>query len=90
MWIRLHPPFGGRKTSNAKIWDELNLSESVGVEEFLKHLVQRFPELNRHVRSSGEETFHHLLLLRGGEVLNETDQIRPDDRIEIMMPLTGG
>jgi hypothetical protein len=90
MWIRLHPPFGGRKTSNGKIWDELNLSEPVGVEEFLKQLAQRFPELGRHIRPSGEETFHHFLLLRAGEVLNETDQIRPDDRIEIMMPLTGG
>ena len=90
MWICLHPPFGGRKTSNGKIWEELTISKPVGMEEFLEHLAERFPQLSRHIRQSGEETFHHLLLFRGGEVLNETAQIQPDDRVEIMMPLTGG
>ena len=90
MWVRLHPPFGGRKTTNGKIWDELPISESVGVEEFLQRLAAQFPHLSQHIRTSGEETFHQLLLLRGGEVLNEADRIQPEDRIEIMMPLTGG
>ena len=90
MWVCLHPPFGGRKTSNGKIWDELTIAKPMGVEEFLKILTERFPQLSQYIRPSGEETFHQLLLLRSGEVLNETDQIQPDDRIEIMMPLTGG
>ena len=90
MWVCLHPPFGGRKTSNGKIWDELTIAKPMGVEEFLKKLTERFPQLSQYIRTSGEETFHQLLLLRGGEVLNETDQIQTDDRIEIMMPLSGG
>jgi hypothetical protein len=90
MWICLHPPFGGRKTSNGKIWDELPISEPMGVEEFLEHLVERFPQLRRYIRQSGEETFYHMLLFRTGEVLNETARIQPDDRVEIMMPITGG
>jgi hypothetical protein len=90
MWVCLHPPFGGRKTSNGKIWHEMTISKPMGVEEFLKRLAERFPQLCRYIRPSGEETFHQLLLLRAGEVLNESDQIQPDDRIEIMMPLTGG
>ena len=90
MWVCLNPPFGGRKTSNGKIWDEITISEPIGVEEFLKRLAEQFPQLSQYIRTSGEETFHQLLLLRGGEVLNETDQIQPEDRIEIMMPLTGG
>lgn len=90
MRVCIHPPFGGRKTTNGKIWDELPIFESVGVEDFLQRLAKQFPQLRQHIRTSGEETFHQLLLLRGGEVLNEIDIIQPEDRIEIMMPLTGG
>jgi len=90
MWVRIHPPYGGRKTSDEKIWEELAIPETMGVEEFIKYLVQKIPELSPHIRSSGEETFHHLLLCRQGEILNETARIHPDDRIEIMMPATGG
>ena len=41
----------------------------------------RFPE---------EDTMYHFILVREDRILNITDQIHPEDRIKIMLPITGG
>ena len=40
--------------------------------------------------ASEEETFHQFILIRGDHVINPEDRIMPEDRMVVMMPLTGG
>ena len=85
MWIRLLPPFGDGRT-----WQELNLPEGAGVKELIEQLAAANPHLQPYLRSSVEETFHQFILLREDHVLAADDRIAPDDRIVLVMPLTGG
>lgn len=90
MWFRLHPPFGNRKVGDRKVWEEIALEAPITVKDFLTRLKALHPELCDHICVEEEETFHHLLLFRQGDVIDKNDKVYPDDRIEIMMPLTGG
>lgn len=85
MWVSLHPPYG-----SGKVWEEVDLPSPAGVRDLLEQLRGTHPELKRYFRDSAEETFHHLLLIRGDHVLTEEDTIQEKDRIVVMMPLTGG
>jgi len=85
MRIKLHRPFG-----DGKRWEQVDLPRSASVKDLLDQLKKNHPELKQYIRDSEEETFHHLVLIRGDHVLNEDDRIEPDDRIVVMMPLTGG
>ncbi|MEW5721746.1 MAG: hypothetical protein AB1896_01475 [Thermodesulfobacteriota bacterium] len=85
MWVRLHAPFGDGRT-----WDRINLPPSARTLELLAVLKKRCPALEPLIQPTPEETFHHFLLLRDDYVLGAQDQIAPDDRIVVVMPLTGG
>jgi hypothetical protein len=85
MWVRLLPPFGDGKT-----WHEINLPSGAGVKDLIDQLAKANPELCPYLRQTAEETFHQFILLRGDYVLKVEDTIEPDDRIVLLMPLTGG
>ena len=90
MWLRLHPPFTGRPIKEGNIWTEITLSEPLEVEVFLQKLEVLLPRLVPYLRPTSEETFYHILLVKKGYVLKPRDMVDPDDRIEVLMPLTGG
>jgi sulfur carrier protein ThiS len=85
MWVKLHRPFG-----DGKKWEEIELSFPAGVKDLLAKLRKTHPGLKRYFRDSEEETFHHLILIRGDYVLKAEDEIGEEDRIAVMMPITGG
>jgi sulfur carrier protein ThiS len=85
MWVKLHRPFG-----DGKKWEEIELPSPAGVNDLLAKLRKTHPRLKRYFRDSEEETFHHLILIRGDYVLKAEDEIEEEDRIVVMMPLTGG
>jgi hypothetical protein len=85
MWVRLLPPFGDGKT-----WHEIFLPEGAGVKELIDGLVEANSCLKPYLRSTIEETFHQLILLRQDHVLSADDPLDPKDRIVVVMPLTGG
>ena len=85
MWIKLHPPFGeGIK------WEEINLPDNTKVESLLGLLVNLHPEMQPYMRFPEEDTMYHFILVREDRILSITDQIHPEDRIKIMLPITGG
>lgn len=90
MWVRLHPPFTGKPIKRGSIWKEIELSGALEVEGFLKVLANQVPSLTPYLRSTSDETFYHMLLIRKGYVLKPKDMIQSDDRVEVHMPLTGG
>jgi len=79
------PPFGDGKT-----WQEVHLPPHAGVKELIDRLVIANPHLSPYLRHTVEETLHHLIFLRGDYVLKVDDPIGPEDRIVMVMPLTGG
>ncbi|MEW6262189.1 MAG: MoaD/ThiS family protein [Thermodesulfobacteriota bacterium] len=85
MWVRLHASFGDGRT-----WDEIDLPSPASVPELLAILKQRYLRLEALIKPTPEETFHRFLLIRDDHVLSDRDHIAPDDRIVIMLPLTGG
>lgn len=85
MWIRLHPPFGDGKT-----WEEIDFQGPVSVDELVRRLVATHSQLRPYLRNTSEETFHQFILIRGDHVLRGDDEIEPEDRIVVMMPLAGG
>ena len=85
MWLRLHPPFGDGKT-----WESIDIATPTSVKQFLKLIKKHHPELDTYFRASEEETFHQFILIRGDHVINPEDRIMPEDRMVVMMPLTGG
>jgi len=85
MWIRLLPPFGDGKT-----WQEIALPPKATIKELMDRLVEIHPDLHPYLRATVEETFHQFILLRDDHVLTANDLIEPDDRIVMVMPLTGG
>lgn len=90
MLICLHPPFGGRKVAQEKVWEEIPLDRAMPSGDFLVMIKKRYLDLVPYIQESEDETFYHLLIFRSGYALQKHDLIQPDDRIEIMMPLTGG
>ena len=85
MWVRLLPPFGDGKT-----WQELSLPKGAGVKDLVDHLAEANPNLRPYLRATVEETFHQFILLKGDHVLRAEDRIEAEDRIVVVMPLTGG
>ena len=85
MWVRLLPPFG-----DGKMWQELSLPKEAGVKELIDRVVEANLHLRPYLRSTVEETFHQFILLREDHVLTADDYIEPEDRIVVVMPLTGG
>ncbi|MBT4088764.1 MAG: MoaD/ThiS family protein [Deltaproteobacteria bacterium] len=90
MEYRLHAPFARKKTRDRLSWEVIKESAEMSVAVSLEHLVVQHLEMADYVRQSVEETFHHLLLFRADHVLGADEKILPQDRIEIIMPLTGG
>ena len=90
MWFRLHPPFGNQRVDEQKVWEEMAIPDPITVRDFLHRLQEIHPEVSDYIRQNEEETFHHILLFRQSYVLKIEDSIKPDDRIDVMMPLTGG
>jgi hypothetical protein len=84
------PPFGRQQVGEPPMWDEIGLPPGSRVPQLLDELHRRYPELRSHIRDTPEETFHQFLLIRQGYVLKEDDEVFPDDRLVVMMPLTGG
>jgi len=85
MWVRLLPPFGDGKT-----WQEIALGANSGVPELVSEIVRSNPQLASFLRPSLEETFHQFILMKEDRVLTPGDSVGPDDRIVVVMPLTGG
>ena len=85
MWVRLLPPFGDGKT-----WREIDLPPATSVSTLVQRLSEMYRELHPYLRDSVDETFHHFLLARDDYVLQADDTVEPDDRIVVVMPLTGG
>jgi len=90
MWLRLHPPFTGKPIKCGSIWTEIELPDALEVDEFIQVLATQVPSLTPYLRSTSDETFYHMLLIRKGYVLKPKDMIQPDDRVDVHMPLTGG
>ena len=82
---RLLPPFGDGRT-----WVETGFPGPVALGPFISRLAELQPRLRPYLRTTVEETFHQLILIRAGEVLAEGDLVAPEDEIIITMPLTGG
>jgi hypothetical protein len=85
MWVRLLPPFGDGKT-----WQEFHLPAGAGVRELIPLLAAANPDLQAYLRPTVEETFHQFILLRNDHVLQAGEPLSPEDRIVMVMPLTGG
>jgi hypothetical protein len=60
------------------------------VRELVNTLPDQQPALLPYRRATVEETFHQFILLRGDHVLLPDEPLAPDDRIVLVMPLTGG
>ncbi|MFB3819201.1 MAG: hypothetical protein ACE147_16190 [Candidatus Methylomirabilales bacterium] len=85
MWVRLLPPFG-----DGKSWREIDLPARASVAMLIQRLAQLHAELHPYLRETPDETFHHFILARGDYVLRADDVVEPEDRIVVVMPLTGG
>jgi hypothetical protein len=85
MWVRLLPPFG-----NGKTWQEFDLPPEAGVQDLVQVILKNNPYLQIYLRPTLEETFHQFIFLRDDYVLEASDRIGPEDRIVMVMPLTGG
>lgn len=84
MQVRLMPPFGDNT------WMEIEITSVISVPDFLARLTDVAPRICNYLRDTAEETFHHLILLRGDYVMKSNDTVSPSDRITVVMPLTGG
>lgn len=85
MWVRLLPPLGDGKT-----WQEIPFAGMSGIKEVVAEIVRRNPQLRPYLRSCLEETFHQFILMKADHVLTSADAVGPEDRIVVVMPLTGG
>ena len=86
----LHPPFGRGRTDGRKSFDEIDIQESISINELLELISSKHPELNEFIRETLDETFYQLLVFRSDQALTKEDRIEPDDCVELMMPLHGG
>jgi hypothetical protein len=84
MQVRLMPPFGDNT------WKEIRIDSEMSVPDFLARIADIAPRMGTYLRDTTDETFHHLILLRGDYVLESNDTISPSDRITVVMPMTGG
>jgi len=85
VWVRLLPPFGDGKT-----WHGIDLPAESGVQQLIERLREIQPQIGPYLRHNLEETFHQFILFRDDHVLSGSDFLEQDDRIVIVMPLTGG
>jgi sulfur carrier protein ThiS len=83
--IRLLPPFGDGKT-----WHEVHVPDGSRVRDLLNILPDKQPVLLPYRRATPEETLHQFILLREDHVLSPDETLEPEDRIVLVMPLTGG
>ena len=87
MEIHFYAPFfmltGTRKTQ----W-ELE-TDSVGAEEFLAMLLERWPQLERHLGAPGDAG-RRLTILVDGEILGPVDRIPNSSTVRILGPVSGG
>ena len=84
MKVRLKPPFGD------STWIEIRIDSKMSVPDFLARIADIAPRMGTYLRDTTDETFHHLILLRGDTILESNDTISPSDRITVVMPMTGG
>jgi hypothetical protein len=84
MQVRLMPPFGDNS------WKEIQINTEISVADFLALIADLAPRLRLFLRENVEETFYHLVLLRGDTILKSDDTISITDRLTVVMPMTGG
>ena len=69
----------------------IGLKESISTQEMLHMLASRYPGFARYsTKTNDAELSAHVMVIRNGAPLKLADRIEDNDRIDILLPVTGG
>jgi len=69
----------------------IGLKEPISTQEMLQMLASRYPGFARYsAKRNDVELSAHVMLIRQGAPLKLADRIEDKDRIDILLPVTGG
>ncbi len=87
MEVHFYAPFYVLTGTRKMQWDLE--SESVETEEFIAMLLERWPQLEKHI-GGPEDPGRRLTLVADGQILGPGDRIMNGSTLRILGPLSGG